>query len=98
MTFRQQKTKKVEYFPLSKDALRIIEKQRKIHPIAEKVFHKVGKTVLNRQVKLICKKAEIAKDVHFHSARHTFAILCLNNGLNSYEVSKFLGHTDMNTR
>lgn len=97
LTFRQQKTKKVEYFPLSKDALKIIEKQREIHPTAEKVFHKVGKTVLNRQVKLICKKAEIDKKVHFHSGRHSFAIRCLNNGMSIYEVSKFLGHTDIKT-
>ena len=50
-----------------------------------------------REVINIAIKAKISKYVHFHCSRHTFAIRCLNNGMSIYEVSKFLGHTDIKT-
>jgi integrase len=46
LTFRQQKTKKVEYFSLSKDALKIFEKQREYNPIAEMCFTRLERQFL----------------------------------------------------
>ena len=33
----------------------------------------------------------------FHVARHTFATMCLNNGVKMENVSKMLGHTNVRT-
>lgn len=35
--------------------------------------------------------------VLFHLARHTFATMCLNNGVKMENVSKMLGHTNVRT-
>lgn len=42
-------------------------------------------------------KAGITKHITFHCARHTNAILLLNNGVDIYTVSKMLGHKDLKT-
>lgn len=43
------------------------------------------------------KAAKITKHVTFHTARHTFATLMLNEGVDLYVVSKLLGHADVKT-
>ena len=39
----------------------------------------------------------IDKNITFHVARHTFATLCLTEGVPIESVSKMLGHTDIRT-
>ena len=39
----------------------------------------------------------VALWVLFHVARHTFATMCLNNGVKMENVSKMLGHTNVRT-
>jgi integrase len=41
------------------------------------------------------KRAEIAKPITFHSARHTFATLALSNGVPLKVVSDWLGHSSV---
>ncbi|MDR6194939.1 site-specific integrase [Siphonobacter sp. SORGH_AS_0500] len=47
----------------------------------------------NLRLKKICKKAEIEKEVSFHSARHTFADLGRRKIKDVYAVSKLLRHS-----
>ena len=35
--------------------------------------------------------------VLFHMGRHTFAVLCLNNGVGIETLAKMMGHTDIKT-
>lgn len=41
--------------------------------------------------------AVISKHITFHSARHTNAVLLLENGADIYTVSKRLGHREIRT-
>jgi integrase len=97
LNFRQQKTKKVENFPLSVDALKIYSAQKEKYSNKGKVFDLPHKSNINRHLKELAKEAGIKKNLHYHMSRHTFAILALTSGMSIYEVSKFLGHTDIKT-
>ena len=42
-------------------------------------------------------QAGITKKVTFHSARHTFAVIQLNRGVDIYALSRLLGHSELRT-
>ena len=44
-----------------------------------------------------CKAAAGLPDMHLHDLRHTFASLCMADGVSLYEVSKLLGHSNLAT-
>ncbi len=48
-------------------------------------------------IKKWAKDAGIAKNVNFHTSRHTFAMMLLTLGADIYTVSKLLGHTNVKT-
>lgn len=48
-------------------------------------------------IKKWAKDAGIAKNVNFHTSRHTFATMLLTLGADIYTVSKLLGHTNVKT-
>lgn len=52
---------------------------------------------VNKQLRRICKMAQIDKKVSFHTARHTNATLLLYNGANITTVQKLLGHKSVRT-
>lgn len=52
--------------------------------------------LINKYLKTICFKAGIAKDVSFHSARHTFADLGRRKIKDVYAISKLLRHSKIN--
>ena len=51
----------------------------------------------NAEITKWCMRAGITKDITFHCARHTFAVLQLSMGTDIYTVSKLLGHTELKT-
>lgn len=93
--FRQKKTDGQEYLPINEQALDYLPEKGEPE---ERVF--VGlKYSAEMNVKLAqwVLKAGITKDITFHCARHTNAVLLLSNGVDVYTVSKMLGHRDLKT-
>jgi integrase len=55
------------------------------------------KSRINIALKSMAKVAEIKKNVHFHTSRHTFATRALRKGARIEFVSKLLGHASIRT-
>jgi len=91
---RQEKTGRVVSVPLHADAWGLIN-DKAIHRRDELVFPRLteSKANTNQYITAWVKTAGIDKPVGWHTARHTFAVLSLENGADFYTVSKLLGHT-----
>ena len=95
VNFRQEKTDGVEYLYISKQARELLGERK---GNMDRVF--IGlkySAVYNNAIVLWCNKAGISKHITFHSARHTNAVLLLENGADIYTVSKRLGHREIRT-
>lgn len=106
MRVDQQKTENSTYFPLSEQAIEILQVRKEeaegettspyVFPF---LFEPIGKNLKQSwavdSMKSWGKKAKIHQKVHFHLARHTFATLALTEGADLYTVSKLLGHSDI---
>jgi len=94
---RQKKTEKVVGVPINKSAWAIIDDGRE-HHIDEFVFPELQtKTSATQYFRAWAKAAGIEKKIGWHTARHTFAVLALENGADLFTVSKLLGHSDIQT-
>lgn len=95
ITFRQTKTKSVEYLPLSEQAKRLLFQDSDVIPITGRVFHLPSKRRIDDHLATWVEAAGIGKKITFHSSRHTFATLALTAGLDLFTVSKLLGHKNL---
>jgi len=95
---RQEKTERKAFVPLHSVAWGIIDDKR-LHGYKDPVFPALtkSKTNTNEYLKKWAKKAGIEKNIGWHTARHTFAVLSLESGAEIYTLSKLLGHTDVKT-
>ncbi len=50
---------------------------------------------INKNLKILAEKAELAKHVSFHISRHTFATRALKKGISIDKVSKLMGHAQI---
>jgi integrase len=91
---RQGKTGRVVWNKLHDDAWEIIN-DRAIHKRDEKVFPMLtaSKTNTNQYLVAWAARAGVDKQIGWHTARHTFAMLLLDNGTDFYTVSKLMGHS-----
>lgn len=95
ITFHQQKTKGLQYLDISEQARDYLGKQG---DPSERVF--VGlkySSYMNVELSKWIMRAGITKDITFHCARHTFAVLQLTLGTEIYTLSKLLGHSELKT-
>ena len=83
------------YAPLAEQAVSILQGMEKEKGNDFVFFNlsRITKCTVNNTLKRWAKAAGINKNLHFHVARHTFATLSLNSGIDIYTVSKFMGHT-----
>lgn len=95
---RIQKTQRWLSIPLSRRAMQWLPKRETRIPADHPVFSMMSNASLSAHLKAWVQRAGIrAKDVSFHTARHTFATLELSLGADLYTVSKLLGHTNIAT-
>ncbi len=95
ITFHQQKTKGLQYLDISEQARGYLGEQGNPD---ERVF--IGlkySSYMNVELSKWMMRAGITKDITFHCARHTFAVLQLTLGTEIYTLSKLLGHSELKT-
>lgn len=95
VNFRQQKTDGVEYLYISKQARELLGERKE--PESRVFIGLKYSAVYNNEIVRWCNRAGISKHITFHSARHTNAVLLLENGADIYTVSKRLGHREIRT-
>ena len=95
IVFKQKKTEGMEYLYISNQARELLGERA---GSSERVFTglKYG-AQYNTEILRWCMRAGITKHITFHSARHTNAVLLLENGADIYTVSKRLGHKELRT-
>jgi len=95
IVFHQQKTKGLQYLDINEQACKYMGDVRQPD---ELVFWGLNyNNPLNDNLRKWMLDAGITKNITFHCARHTFAVLLLSKGVEIYTVSKLLGHTDIKT-
>jgi integrase len=95
ITFHQQKTKGLQYLDISKQALNYIGNQGNPDDL---IFTGLKySSYSNVELTKWMLRAGITKDITFHCARHTFAVLQLGLGTEIYTLSKLLGHSALKT-
>jgi integrase len=100
MVKNQVKTKQLVTMKLSHAALAQLEQmQRRSGEGTDFVFPRLAttKTNTNQYLNSYAKKVGIEKQIGWHTARHSFAVLLLEAGENVHTVSKLLGHKMIKT-
>ena len=95
IVFQQKKTDGVEYLYISQQARELLGERKESK---DRVFKGLRYSAhMNMQLLRWCMFSGINKHITFHSARHTNAVLLLENGADIYTVSKRLGHREIRT-
>ena len=95
VNFTQQKTKGVEYTPISSQAFQLCGERLDDNRL---VFEGLpDPSWISKPLERWIKSSGITKHITFHCFRHTFATLQLANGTDIYTVSKMLGHINVRT-
>ena len=96
LNFTQQKTKGVEYMPISPQAYKLCGERKNDGELL--VFAGLpDPSWISKPLERWVKASGITKHITFHCFRHTYATLQLANGTDIYTVSKMLGHTNVKT-
>lgn len=89
-----QKTNKYISFLLPVAAVELIKNRLE----NDKIFNLCKSLMsIESHIKSIAQRAGIAKNITFHTARHTFATTLLTRGADLYAISQMLGHSNIST-
>ena len=98
VSFRRENTKsrKERQVPLSPQLLANLKRLRP-GPPDEKIFEYNGRELTSVRTAFLraCKKANLGRDVVFHTLRHTFASWFTMNGGDPYRLQRYMGHSSM---
>ena len=93
--FTQKKTGGLEYLDITQQAAELLGERGKPNETVFTDIHSPSCT--NETIKRWVLRAGINKEITFHCARHTFAVMMLDLGTDIYTVSKLLGHRELST-
>lgn len=104
----QSKGKKDRYVPLSDHIIRGIKKYISVEHSTTFLFtgntkdakgfdSRYSERGVQWAIQSVCKKAEILKEVHTHTLRHSYATHLLEDGVNILQVQKLMGHERVET-
>lgn len=93
--FTQKKTGGLEYLDLNPQAVDLLGDRKSAKSLIFPDLMAVQNARIN--VSAWVKAAGIDKHITFHCARHTFAIMMLDAGVDLYTLSKLLGHKSIET-
>lgn len=79
-------------FPMARAVVLELSENKKLFGSSKRVFNKYSYTTVNNTLKLLAEMAGIKKHITFHSSRHTFATLLLQDNVSVATISKYLGH------
>ena len=96
INYVQKKTKKQEYLPVPKIALKYLPDRNKAKDV-DTVFNIPDGSYCNKMLKFWAAAAGISKHLTFHVSRHTYATLLLSLGVAIETVSKNLAHSEVRT-
>lgn len=92
---KTKRTLKQVRIPLTENAVRMLKDSYGTH-CKNTLFDCYDTDNTTRtKLKSICKKAQIKKNVTFHTARHTFATIFLRRNKNLKTLQALLGHSDI---
>ena len=95
LSFNQKKTGGKEYLPISEQAVELLGERGED---SRRLFVGLSYSAyMNVALYKWVADAGIKKKITFHCARHTHAVLLLENGTDIYTVSKMLGHREIKT-
>lgn len=94
ISIHQEKTQELLIFPLTEPAKQILQELPKSD---EKVFRLIHTVAINKSLKRWAARANIDKNVSFHTARHSFAVNYLSLGGDIFVLKELLGHTLLET-
>lgn len=95
---RMKKTKEIIQVVLSENARQISEKWAgRTQGEDFFIFPLPRSTDISRVLKTIARMVNISKKMEFRISRRTFASLCVQNGVDIYQTSKLMGHSNVKT-
>ncbi len=96
---RQGKNYKDRYIPMSETIAKRIQSFTYQYRNSFKAKHKrlipIGSECIYYYLKIILKASEINKPIGLHTLRHSIATHLLQNGMSIEQISKFLGHSTL---
>jgi len=101
---RNGKNNKDRYTILSKEAGKMVREYFLQYNPSSILFYneqnknkRISPSCIQRHFKTLTKKAEITKNVHVHTLRHSFATHSLEKGTNIFQIMHLLGHSHIQT-
>lgn len=79
-------------FPMARAVILEISDGKRFVDTTKNVFHKYSETTINQTLAKLTDMAQINKHITYHSSRHTFATLLVQDRTDIYKISKYLGH------
>lgn len=65
---------------------------KKLFGSSKNVFHRFAEPTVNKNLAKLTEMAGIEKHITYHSSRHTFATHLVQDKVDIFTISKYLGH------